>query len=98
MDDNQDLITRYAPPSRLDLAPYGTIVKVIGDDDEELYVQLSQEDNVSEWKKVRNLLGFVFKDYIFNQGFMNACLDIYRNKNKPESLKKISSILNDPSI
>lgn len=90
----KDLPVRYTMPSRLDLAPYGTIVKVIGDNDYELYVQLATEEGSANWKKVRNLLEFVFSDYLCSKDFMDACLDIYCQKgSKESSLKKISELL-----
>lgn len=90
-----DLLQRYTAPTKYDLAPFGTIVKVIGDgEDYELYIQLSKDELNANWKKVRHLLERTFSEYINNKDFIDACLDIYQdNDRKLESKKKISTII-----
>jgi hypothetical protein len=88
--DEMDLMNRYTPPSKYDLAPFGTIVKVIGDGEEtELYIQLSKDEMNANWKKVRHLLERTFSEYIDNKDFINACLDIYQDNDQKGASKKI---------
>jgi hypothetical protein len=73
-----DIKTRYSMPSKYDVAPYGTIVKVVGDDDSyQLVVQLSKDSLLSEWMPIGKLLEGAFKDKLSDEKFIEQCLKDY---------------------
>jgi hypothetical protein len=77
-----NVLIRYTPLSRYDLAAFGTLAKVIGenDDEYELYIQLSRDSQIANWRKVRHLLEVVLKDKLLDKEFIDACLELYENK------------------
>ena len=76
-------------PSKYDVAPYGTMCKVMGDNDSsELYVQLGREivddwrqPGVAlggDWKPIGKLLEGAFKDKLDDPIFIQECLQKYQ--------------------
>lgn len=66
---------RYTPPTRYDKAPYGSLCKVMKDNDEStLYIQINEEEDQAEWMQISDFLEKVFSNHILNNGFINACL------------------------
>jgi hypothetical protein len=92
MEERTQLI-RYSPPTRYDIAPFGTICKVIDDGNTPKYfIQFNKEPDTARWESMSYLLENVFNDYITNTEFIDACLKAYNDKSK-DSLIKISDIL-----
>jgi hypothetical protein len=93
--DDQKIVTRYITPSRLDLAAYGNVVRVIGMDNQiQYFVQLSNDLTYADWKPIGYLLEEVFHDFVTNKDFLDACLALYNNPaSQKESLSKISALL-----
>ena len=90
-----EYLVRYSIPSRLEPAPFGTIWKAVGDNDNhELYIQVSKDDN-PQWLKVRSLLEKAFDNFLANESFIEACLALYlTTDNKEAQYKIISDLLN----
>lgn len=81
---------RYTPPTKYDQAPFGDIVKFVQDgDDYELYIQLSQDKEVADWKKVRYLLEKVFEPFIVDKNFITECLKINQGERDFSNIVKI---------
>lgn len=74
---------RYYPPSKLEQAPYGTIVYVDSEKDGLItYIQLSDDPEEPNWLKGRNLLEAVFQDLLHEPEFMEILIKIFHTKNK----------------
>jgi len=44
------MLTRFTVPGRYDVAPFGTLCKVMGEDETfKLWLQVSEEENVYHW-------------------------------------------------
>ena len=79
--DNNKL--RYTPPSRLDCAPYGTVLYVDSEKDGLIiYIQLGPNQDEPNWTKGRNLLESVFQDLLNNKKFVETCAEIFTTKDK----------------
>lgn len=75
--------TRYFPPSRVDKAPYGTVLYVDSEKDGLIiYVQLNEDQENPDWVKGRNLLEKVFKDLECDTTFIEICVKILQTKDK----------------
>jgi hypothetical protein len=74
--------TRYALPNKFDAAPYGSVVKVKGDNTEEaLWIQLCYEpEGKPDWQSVGKLLEVVFEKHLEDKSFMQYLLDCYKEK------------------
>jgi len=94
---NHDLTIRYNPPTKYDVLPYGTIIKVLGDGDSyDLFVQCSSNLEYIDWKPARVVLLDAFKPYL-DEKFLSHCLALSSGKpeDKAEHLKEIlNSFLN----
>jgi hypothetical protein len=85
---------RFTIPTRYDSEPFGTIVKFIGENDSyELWIQLSKDEKIADWKKVRYLLEETFKDLLTDSEFINACLGIYNGNENKNGFQLLSWIL-----
>lgn len=74
---------RYNPPSRLESAPYGTVLYVDSEKDGLIiYIQLSETEDQPNWVKGRNLLESVFQDYLNKKDFIETCVKIFQTKDK----------------
>jgi len=74
---------RYYPPTKLEEAPYGTIIYVDSEKDGLIiYIQLSDNPQEPNWLKGRNLLEVVFQDLINEEDFLETCIKIFQTKNK----------------
>lgn len=74
-------IIRYNAPTRYDLAPYGSICKVMEENESyKLYFQISESPDTATWITVGELLEKTFNSFLMDNEFINACIDIYTNK------------------
>jgi hypothetical protein len=86
---------RYFPPSRVDKAPYGTILYVDSEKDGLIiYIQLSEDPEEPNWVKGRNLLEIVFQELVINRDFIETCIKIFQNKDKTLYLRLSDIIKN----
>lgn len=70
-------LVRYSAPTRYDLAPRGTICKVMGDADVySIYIQAGNNPETASWLPIGDLLEKTFASYIVDHEFIKACLDI----------------------
>jgi hypothetical protein len=91
----QDLTIRYNPPSKYEIAPYGEIYKVMGENESyELFVQCSSNLDAPEWKPVSLVLMDAFKPFI-SSILLSHCLAL--SSGKPEDrvghLNQIKNLL-----
>jgi len=81
------IIKKYFTPTRYSYAPFGTIYKVLKDDDNyEIYIQVSPNENLPRWEKFGIILEKALEEFIDNEEFIKDCLRLYE-------LKEISSFL-----
>ena len=94
---NDKTLVRYSTPGKYDVAKFGTISKVMGDNDSfEFYVQLSEDESIGNWQKISYLLEKVFGQFIINNDFLAQCLNIYVEKeDKHSAFDKISEIIKE---
>ena len=72
---------KYSVPNKFMKAPYGTICKVIRDNDElELYIQTSPEEATPIWEKLGHLFEKAFNDFLDKDDFIEDCLRLYKMK------------------
>ncbi len=78
----QEIPIRYSStPTKFDLAPYGFIVKVLKDNgDYDYYIQLSKEDDASEWLSIPDYLDRHFRKYYNTESFTKLMLKLHENK------------------
>lgn len=70
-----DYVVKYVAPTRLDTADFGTIHKVMGDNDtSELWIQTSTDITNPQWLKVSFILEKVFAH---RPEVISECLNIY---------------------
>lgn len=71
---------RYNPPSRLDQAPYGFVVKVMGEhEDYSQWIQLGKDPEHPEWYTMGQFLERVFKPSLQDEEFVAALLQDLEN-------------------
>ena len=86
MEQTSRHIEKYCAPSSLDISPFGTIAKVIIDDNHhELYIQLSQTDKM-RWERLGMFFEEVFdEEFVSDSAFVGTCLELFKNlKDKDE--------------
>jgi hypothetical protein len=92
----KDPVIRYSPPSKYDVADYGTIYKVVGENDShEYFVQCSPNLESPDWRPYSYLLEKAFSCFAVNNAFIKLCLALSDSSNtdKAEHLKKLIDIL-----
>lgn len=95
---NNEIVIRYTAPGRYDVAPYGTICKVIGDgDSSELFVQLSEDLDAPSWMTMAKMFEGVFSRFIDKQDFVSRCSLVLKRCDASEHLLVISEIINKHS-
>jgi hypothetical protein len=73
-------VIRYTVPTRYDVAPYGAIVTVVGENDsQKMFIQLGQEEH-SHWMGLGDFLEQTFKTEIDDPEFVKGCLSLYKRK------------------
>jgi hypothetical protein len=75
---SEPLIRYTAPPTKYDVAPYGTLCALhLNDDgtDRRLYIQTAQEENDPHWIAVEELVIQAFKPLFENPCFLQDCLE-----------------------
>jgi len=93
------VIIKYSIPNRYDLAPCGSLCKVVGDNAEEIYIQTSKDQDHANWQKIGTILEKVFKNHMLNPIFINECLEMYLapvDADLRSSFTKLSNILANP--
>lgn len=70
------IIERHTVPTRLDYAPYGTIVRVKEEKDS-YYIQLADEEEQANWMSLGQVLDIVFQRYYDNPEFVAELLKLY---------------------
>lgn len=88
-------IVRYTMPTKYDVAKFGTICKVVGDNGScELIVQLGGDEAISNWKPIGYLLEQCFHSFLNDPVFVSCCLHLYSHPGHGcEQLKEIAKII-----
>ena len=82
---------RTTMPTKGDRAPFGFIVQVLDPTthSNDIYIQLSQNENLPDWKPISYLLECVFKEFLNKKEFIEQCLLVYKNNQVFNSLGSI---------
>jgi len=92
---NKENNVRYNPPSKYDIAHYGMILKVMGEDDSfEYFVQCSSNLDTPDWKPISYLLEKTFLPFV-DEFFVSLCLSLSscNPEDRAEHLKKLANTL-----
>jgi hypothetical protein len=92
---------RYTTPTRYDKAEYGSICKVMNENDTyTIYVQTSHDHDPSlgehsNWVKIKDIFETIFNDYAQIPQFIHCCLEIMDciPKDKPPLIAELVEIL-----
>lgn len=73
-------LVRYTPPTRYDMAPFGTICTVKGETElgDQMYIQVHKEDSNANWIPMGIFLEAVFKNKLIDPQFIIDCLERYK--------------------
>ena len=75
----REIVIRYTIPTKFDMAPYGTICKVLLDNDKvEHFIQLGQSD--VQWKRLGTFFEEAFDGFLHDRGFVDECLALFSKK------------------
>lgn len=88
-------LQRYCPPTKLDVAPFGTIYHVMVDSDipQHLYIQVSEDETAPQWERMGVFLEKVFEEFLNDDTFVDECLRLFKH-NKNAQLLKLREIIN----
>ena len=79
--ENILLMERYHNPTEKDCAPYGTIWKVVVDQETSyFYVQIKDNAKEPEWIPMDKFLEKALEPLYANKPFIDYCIEIYRDK------------------
>lgn len=71
---------KYSCPTRYDIAPFGEICVVKGDNNQDtLYIQTAQEGEPALWLRMGEFLEKVFEQSLMDPEFIKDCLIKFRN-------------------
>lgn len=85
-------VVRYTAPGKYDLAPGGTICKVMGDGEAyELFVQLGESLDLPNWQPIGKLLEKAFNPFITDPDFISQCLCLSSARGDGHEHRKIIS-------
>ena len=93
-----DKLVRYCPPTKLDIAPFGTIYHVIVDGDlpAHRYIQTSQDETIPQWERMGVFLEKVYEESLDDDQFINECLRLFIDNKKMQHLKIRELISHSP--
>lgn len=91
MEQASNIVERYCPPTNLDKAEFGTVIKVIVSsvlNEYELYIQLGKQDKPN-WQRLGVFFETVFdQEFVSNTNFVETCLELYKAKEDKENVGK----------
>ena len=75
------IIEKFTKPTMFDDQPYGTIVMVCDEEQEDckFYIQISKEKDRPKWIISSEFFNIVFCKKIDNEQFMKECLDSFNS-------------------
>ena len=77
------MIERQKAPNRLDIQPYGTIVKVFSEtEDIKYFIQLGTEDTIM-WRPISHMFDIMFKHLYEDPEFINELLNQFEDCDRP---------------
>lgn len=81
---------KYSAPSKFNPAPYGEMIKVIGETVNDMvlytyYIQISQDSEKPQWIELGDLLSVVFEHKLHDKNWISECLNNYNNLLKEAS-------------
>lgn len=85
-------LIKYTHPTPYDYHPYGTLWLFMEQSNQQMYIQLSEDENDPMWLRMGFFLETIFEDLFKNKEFINQCLRLDKDKEKNPSLKIIEII------
>lgn len=88
-------IVRYTAPGKYDVAPSGTICKVMGEGGAyDLFVQLGAAFDLPNWQPIGKLLEKSFNQFLTDPAFISQCLHLSSNhEGRCEHFKTIAELI-----
>jgi transposase len=72
-----NILVHYTPPTKLELAPHGSIWKAIGDNDTyTFFIQIGTLENIN-WIRLGDFLEKTFEKNFEDKDFLKMCLEQY---------------------
>jgi len=78
---NENIISKYNPPTKFEQLPVGTIWIVQGDHPE-YFIQLSYDVEKPQWERLGTFFETIFKEHITNEIFLIECLKLFAENKK----------------
>lgn len=94
MGNNMNI--RYTAPTRYDKGEFGSMCKVINENDSiSYYIQTSKDDEHANWLKTTDIIAHAFEHYAQIPQFISCCLEIIGSKfpNNAELFKDLIDII-----
>ena len=94
MIENLPHLVKHTSPTRYDNAPYATLWVLHGDDQDQAWLQTSQDPDRMDWQEMKDLMGNVFEQFYSNPHFLEECLLVLREKKekKKSDVKEIKFV------
>ena len=81
MNDVKEIMERYTQPTKFDFAPFGTMARVMKDNEApEVYIQTGSQES-PDWKHMGWLLERVYESRYTDKAFIDECLRVIDQKN-----------------
>lgn len=87
------IIDRYSMPTKLDYAAESTICRSKMNDTEDIWIQVSADEEKPHWIRMGSFLEIALKDHLFSCKFISQLMKLHRfHEDNP--FQKISEIIN----
>ncbi len=72
-------LAKYCAPTKFDVAAFGTLWRVLGDDDTSIdyYIQINNKEGDPVWEKMGIFLNKIFNRMYADDRFIEDCLNLY---------------------
>ena len=77
------MIERHCPPTKFDVMPYKTVVKVFNESGlDDYYIQLGTDDEMI-WRTIESVFNQIFNTLYSNEEFIEQLLNKFHDPNTP---------------
>lgn len=87
-------LIKYTRPSSYDYEPYLTQWIFCEDNNNEIFINLSEDPEHPRWERMGNVLELAFADFLDRQEFVDECLRLFKHKEE-DPLLKITEIIKE---
>ena len=91
MEESKNIIERHTNPTRFDIAPVGSLCRVMNDPNT-YYIQVSDSDDQIQWEPISAVLSEILAGMFGDEEFIEEVVKLYFDKERP--LKNLCDIIN----